>query len=231
MSLNFTVNQIRPIEVYKEAWEMLREQYWILFVVTLLGLILGSVIPIIIAGPMMCGIYLCFFQALRGEKVELDRLFKGFDFFLPSLIVMLLVSVPVLIVVVAFYVPFIIMMISGPKMSEAEMIPMLIVFGAVELVIIFIMVCVHTLLVFSIPLIVEYRLSAWESIKTSARAVLQNLPGIVGLMCVGFVVAIISYLALCVGIYFALPLILASNVIAYRKIFPEASSGFQTAQV
>jgi hypothetical protein len=48
---------------------------------------------------------------------------------------------------------------------------------------------------------------------------------VAGLFGVGFVVALVGYLALCIGIYLALPLILASTAVAYRKIFP-ASPNF-----
>lgn len=56
----------------------------------------------------------------------------------------------------------------------------------------------------------------------SAKAVWQNLSGVVGLFAVGIVVAIVGYLMLCIGIYLVLPLIIAANVVAYRKIFPES---------
>ena len=82
------------------------------------------------------------------------------------------------------------------------------------------MVCFHTLLIFSFPLIVDRGMGGFQSMKISAKAVWMNLGSVVGLIMVNFVLALIGYLALCVGVYFVIPIILAGNAVAYRKVFP-----------
>ena len=36
---NFTVGQIRPVECYKEGWELIKSDYWLMFAIALVGAI------------------------------------------------------------------------------------------------------------------------------------------------------------------------------------------------
>lgn len=217
----FNVGVIKPIECYKEAWELIKDQYWMLFAASLLGMIIAGIIPVVLAGPMICGIYLCFFQKFDGKEIKIESLFKGFDFFLPSLIISIIIFVPLFVVMLTVYVPIIAMAMAGPKMNESEVYAFLAGTLLFEFVFAVIMVCLHTLLMFSFPLLVERNLSGWQAIKTSAKAVWANLSGVVGLFAVGFVISLASYLLLCVGIYLAIPILIAGNLVAYRKVFPK----------
>lgn len=221
--LEFNTGVIRPIEVYKEAWALMKDQYWMIFAVTLLGMMIGSVIPIVILGPMICGIYLCMFDAIDGRKVEIERLFKGFEFFGASLIVAIVVMVPVFVLILTIYIPMIGMAVAGPSMSESELIPVLVGTVIFELVFGLGMVCIHTLLLFSFPLIADRRMSGFSAMKLSARAVWRNLGGVAGLFGVGFLVTLAGYMMLCIGLYLVMPLIIMSTAVAYRKIFPRLS--------
>ncbi|MBC7901264.1 MAG: hypothetical protein H7070_14555, partial [Saprospiraceae bacterium] len=70
--IEFRTGVIKPIEVYKEAWEMIKDQYWIVFAVTLVGMLIGGAVPIVLIGPMMCGIYLVLFQKHEGRPVDFN---------------------------------------------------------------------------------------------------------------------------------------------------------------
>ncbi len=220
MNSEFNVGVIRPIEAFKEGWEMIKDQFGLVLAVTFVGMLIGSAVPIVLIGPMMCGIYLILLQKYEGVPVDFAQLFKGFDFFLPSLILSVIIMVPVFVLLLLVYIPMIAITFMGQRMSETELVTAIVGIIAVELVFAFIMVCLHTLLLFSFPLIVDKRLSAIQAIKTSARAVWANLAGVAGLFGVGILVAIGGYMLLCIGIYLALPLIMAANVVAYRKVFP-----------
>ncbi|MEO7673157.1 MAG: hypothetical protein ABIU09_03650 [Pyrinomonadaceae bacterium] len=223
--VEFKTGVIRPVEVYKEAWEMIKGQFGMVLAVTFVGLLIGGTVPIVLVGPMMCGIYLVLFQVFEGRTVDFAMLFKGFDYFLPSLILAVIIMVPAFILIFSIYIPMIAISIAGQRMSESEVIAAIAGFLVVEIIIAFFMVCLHTLLLFAFPLIVDRKLSAIDAIKTSARAVWQNMSGVVGLMVVGMGVAFVGYLMLCIGIYLVLPLIIAANLVAYRKVFP-AVHGF-----
>lgn len=216
----FRTGVIKPVETYKEAWEMIKDQYWMVFAVVLVGMLIGSAVPIVLLGPMMCGIYLVLFTVYSGGTIDFGQLFKGFDFFMPSLGLAVIIMVPTFVLIFAIYIPMFVMAMAAPRMSESETIAAIAGIFAVEIVIAVFMVCLHTLLFFAFPLIVDRKLGAIDAIKTSARAVWQNLSGVVGLFAVGFGVCIVGYMALCVGVYLAIPLIMAANVVAYRKVFP-----------
>lgn len=192
-----------------------------LFAVTLVGALIGGATLYILLGAMMCGIYYCYLQKIDGKpSVNFEGLFKGFSYFAPSLLVTALIVVPIFLVVGIMYVPMVMMMVMGQKLSPDEFMGLF--FGAliVEVVVAVAMVCFHTLLIFAFPLIVDRQLSGFEAVKTSARAVLKNLGGVAGLVGVSFLISIVGYLALCIGLYFVIPIMVAGFTVAYRKVFP-----------
>ena len=211
---------IQPVQCYKEAWEMIKGQYWMVFATVLVGILVGSIIPFLIIGPMICGIYLCLFDAYEGKPVDLGKLFKGFDYFLPSLLVTLIIVVPVIFMMVLLYIPMLMIMFTGGRIADEEMLLYIGGMLFVEFIFIIAMVCLHTLVIFSYQLLVDRKTSAWRSITLSARAVWATLGGLAGLMGVGMLVWFLGYLALRVGGYLAIPLIFAANLVAYRKVFP-----------
>ena len=216
----FSTGQLRPVEILKESWELIRPRYWPLLGVTILGILIASAVPVVLIGPMMCGIFMMMFRVIDHQKAGFDELFKGFDFIWKSLPVSLLMMAPVVVLIFVIYLPMIAMMIAGPRMGQTELLAFLGGWILFEFVIIFVMVCFHTLLMFAFPLIADRGLSGLEAVKLSIRAVRANLKGVAGLMGVGALVAIAGYLMLCIGVYFAIPLILMSQAVAYRRLFP-----------
>lgn len=221
--IRFNAGVIKPVEVYKEAWELIKDQYWLIFAITLVGLLIGGAVPIVLIGPMICGIYLGLFQRMEGRPASFELLFKGFDFFLPGLLIALIVTIPTIIFLIIIYIPMVGIAVAAPNMNQGELLVFILGVVVVELVVGVIMVCLHTLIMFAFPLVVDKKLPAWEAVKTSASAVWNNLAGIAGLFGVGIVVCLIGYMILCIGIYFVIPLVFAANAVAYRKIFPGGS--------
>ena len=81
----------RPIERLTDAKAMLGDQYWLFVGICLVGILIGSIVPMgIMMGPMMCGMYLCFRYRMNGIQVRFETLFKGFDVFVNSLLAMLI---------------------------------------------------------------------------------------------------------------------------------------------
>ena len=220
---------IRPVECMKEGWELIKNDYWIFFAITLVGLLLGGVSMYILVGAMLCGIYYCFLQKIDGKPVVFDNLWKGFQWLVPGLIATLIMVVPMLIVLGFIYAPFIAAMVMGPKLSESEMMGLLFGSMAIDLVFIVVMICFHTLLMFTFPLMVDRNLGAFEAMKTSAKGVWKNLGGIAGFYGVIFLLSIAGVLTCGLGTYFVLPIILAGTTVAYRKIFPLQGGFGQTA--
>ena len=120
------------------------------------------------------------------------------------------------------YAPMIIAAVMGSKLSESELMQLLIGAAVVDIIFAVIMTCFHTLLIFAFPLIVDRNLGAWQAIKTSASAVLKNISGIVGMLGVTIIASIpVSLLTCELGAYLLLPVMFAGYALAYRKIFPK----------
>lgn len=217
----FKVGVIRPVECFKEGWQLIKSQYWMLFAVTLVGAMIGGGTLYILLGAMICGIFLCYFQAIDGKPVEFETLFKGFGYFLPGLLLVLLIVAPTVAVMAIIYAPFIAAIIMGSKLSPDEFFALLVGSLVVDLFVVVLMVCFHTLLMFAFPLLVDRNLPAGQAVKTSVRAVWKNLSGVAGLAGIGFVLSLLGGLAFCIGTYFVIPVIVAGNAVAFRKVFPK----------
>lgn len=217
----FRTGVISPVECFTEGWALIRDQYWILFGITILGFVIGGVSMYILMGAMLCGIYYCFLQKIDGKNVVLEGLWIGFQKWLPGLVLIILIIVPMIIVYIVIYLPFIAALVMGSKLSAEELTVLFIGAAAIDLVIIVLMTCFHTLLIFSFPLIIDRNLGVRDSITTSAKAVWNNLGGIAGMLGVAMLGSVAAVLLTCgLGAYFLMPIMLAGYAVAYRKIFP-----------
>ncbi|MEP6850232.1 MAG: hypothetical protein ABI999_15340 [Acidobacteriota bacterium] len=219
-NLEFRTGVIKPIECVKEAWERIKPDFWILFAVFLVGAILGAISFYVVMGAMICGINYVFLKQIDGKTIAFDDLWKGMPFLWPGLVITLFIVVPMVVVYGIIYVPVLAATLMGERMSQNELLSVLGGAFAVDLVLIAVMVCFHTLLMFSFPLLVDKNLGAIKAMTTSARAVWKNMGGVVGLIFLNMGIALLGGLAFCIGIYLAIPVIFATNIVAYRKVFP-----------
>lgn len=217
---DFTTGRIKAIECYKEGWELIKSDYWLLFAIALVGGLIGGVSMYILLGAMVCGIFICYLQKIDTGTVSFDNLWKGFNYFLPSFIVTLVIIIPALVVYGIIYVPFIMAMVMGSKLSPEEFMGLFFGALAIDLVFVIIMACFHTLLMFAFPLIVDRNLSAMQAMKTSISAVWRNLSGVAGIIGVYFLLSIAGILTCGLGFYFLMPIMIAGFLVAYRKVFP-----------
>ena len=79
----------------------------------------------------------------------------------------------------------------------------------------------HLTFVFTIPLIADKDIGVMEAISLSARAGWSNIGGLILLMILQTLVGFVGALACGIGIFFVLPIIYASNAVAYRQVFPD----------
>ena len=215
---------VRPIECAKEAFELIKSDYWLLFAIWIVGAMIGGVTLMIAGGAMTAGTFYAYLRKVDGEKANFDDLWKGMQWFLPGLIVVILIVLPMILIYALIYVPILIAAMMGPKANQSDLLAMLFGSLVVDLILVVIMVCFHTLLTFCFPIIVDQNVGAVKAISLSARAVFKNLGGVTGLIGVNFVLVLVGYLALCVGVYLVIPVIIATNVVAYRKIFPKPNN-------
>ena len=218
--IQFNVGVIRPVECFKEAWELIKNDYWILVLIFLVGVFIGAASLYILLGAMLCGIFNAYLKKIDGKPVSFEDLFKGFNFFAPSILLVIVVIVPSLVMMGIVYAPFIAALAMGSKLSSDEFMTMLAGSFVVDLLVSLVVISFHTLLFFAFPLLVDRNLSAIDAMKTSARAVWLNLGGVVGLILVGAGINFVGALACGIGAYFTIPIVFAGNVLAYRKVFP-----------
>jgi hypothetical protein len=223
----FRTNVIHPIECVKEAWSLIKPNYWLLFAIFLVGALIGAFTAYVLIGAMICGIMYCYLRQIDGYEIVFEDLWKGFGFFWPSLPVTLLIVIPMVIwFVVLFttiYLPIIMAAVMGDRLSGDEMMGFAGGAFLVDCVVAILMICIHTLLTFSFPLVVDRGLTGLRPAVLSARAVWGNLKGICGLVGVNFLLALAGELACGIGLYLVIPIIMATSMVAYRKIFPALS--------
>jgi len=226
--IEFKRNAVEPIECIKAGFNLIKSQYWLFVGITVVGILIGSVVPLgILMGPMMCGIYLALFQTRRGQPIEFGTLFKGFDHFGDSLIATLLHLVPVIVIIVpsyiiffVFYFGFLVAMSQGggPPNPVALLgfFALVIVFWLVVVVLLIVISVVFT---FTYPLIVDRRLSGLDAVKLSIRAALANFWRLLGMLLLTGLLNFAGALLCYVGAFFVLPIGFAALAAAYEQVF------------
>ncbi|HEX4588419.1 MAG TPA: hypothetical protein VH120_00705, partial [Gemmataceae bacterium] len=197
--------------------------------ITAVGVILGSLAPFgVLMGPFMCGIHLCLLRHDRGQRVSFETLFKGFDYFIDSLIATLIMLVPMIVVIVPAYVVFFVTILATvpewPNNRPPDVERLFPVFGAMAgliLAIAFISLLVHLTFFFIYPLIVDRRLTGIEAVKTSMNAALANFWGLLGLGILNALIGVAGVMCCYVGAIFVLPITFGAAWIAYRQVFWE----------
>jgi uncharacterized membrane protein len=169
-------------------------------------------------------------QKMDGRPFEFGDIFKGFNHFVAGLIPMLIIIVPAVLMTIVMYASlFAVMFSSMDAKGRIDDSVIWKLYGTlfVEGVILSLfMGCLHALIMFAFPLIVDRNLGGLDAFKLSAKAVWQNLSGVVGIILVEFVLGFIGYLACGIGLYFVLPIMFAGVFVAYRKVFPKLNQGF-----
>ena len=86
----YNVSAIDASGSISNAWDLVKLNYWLYFGVSIVSLLMISCIPcvnIFIAGPVMGGIYFIYLKSMRNEPVDFGMMLKGFEKFVPQMIV------------------------------------------------------------------------------------------------------------------------------------------------
>jgi len=222
----FDSGGIRTMECAREAWDILREQYWMFFAITLVGMILQSLVPFsILTGPMFCGIFIAWFRLARGETVTLEMLFEGFDYFVESLLATLVyVGISIVAMGFTFGLSFVGMAFGSAFAQDDPETWAVIFFLSSSIFVLFVMTVTTVLMTlgfFVYPLIVDRKLRAIPAIMTSVRAVRANLGGVLGILGVTSLVMLAAVMLCIIPVFFVMPWCFATIGVAYRRVFPE----------
>jgi uncharacterized membrane protein len=224
--IEFKRNAVQPIECIKAGWHLMRSQYWLFVGMTLVGMIIGSLIPFgILMGPMTCGIYLALFQTRRGQPIEFAVLFKGFDYFGDAVIAALLHYLPMIVIIAPAYVLYIVGMFTMMGASQngepnpAAALGFFGIFGVIWLVIMVLLVVLSVVFTFAYPLIVDRRLSGLNAVKLSIRAGMANFWRLLGMIVLTGLLSSLGVLLCIVGVYLIMPISFAAIAAAYEQVF------------
>lgn len=218
-------NAVQPLECIKEAWALIKDQYWLFVGIAAVAMLVGSAVPMaILLGPMMCGLQLTFFTRMRNRPIEFGLLFKGFDYFGPSLVATLLHVIPIVIIVVpayfVFYFAFILSIaVQGNEPNPAAMFGVMAMFMLFWLVMVIVIVFVSIGFTFSYPLIVDRKLSAMDAIKWSFKAAMANFWRILGMTLLTGLLGFAGMMVCYVGAFLVFPIQYGALAVAYQKVF------------
>ena len=95
--MDYRTSAIEPAECLRAGWRLVRDRYWLLLAIVVVGLVVGRLAPLgVFMGPMVCGIYACLFARMRGEEPSFGLLFGGFQHFVQSFVATLVQIVPIM---------------------------------------------------------------------------------------------------------------------------------------
>lgn len=204
MEMSERVQKLDFPALLQESFELLKNHWALLVPATLLAIIISICTLLILAGPMAAGMAYIIL-ALRDRRTsapEIGDLFKGFDYFLPSLL-------------------FVVCGLAVGALSSMLFQQ----FGSI------VSLLFNTVTYFTIYLIVDQRRDFWPAITESYEVVKHNFLLFLGLAVVGALISVAGVLACCIGMVFTLPFYQALAATTYRKVFPEASATADDPQV
>ena len=237
--IQFYKNAISAGDCVSNGWNLVTKNFGMYLGIAIVAMILAGCIPCVslfLVGPILTGIYYVCLRDISGEPVEFGMMFRGFDVFVPAMIVGIIQSIPEMFGQgLRFSVNIADIFSRGGNsdhfQSDGAGIALLGGLTAIIIVVglaIFLMAIVLRIsLFFAFPLIIEHKLGAVDAMKLSARAAWSNIGGLILLFILEFFVALIGILACIMGIFVAIPVIYAANAFAYRQVFPRIENNFQ----
>jgi uncharacterized membrane protein len=235
-NIQFYSGAIDAGECVSNGWNLVKPNYWMYFGITLLAVILISCIPCLnffLIGPVGVGVYYVLLKGMRHESVDFGMMFKGFEKFVPAMVVGVIQSLPGIIWTGIDYGANIASLVGGSAnnggfgnfyQADAFELPILagITAAYVVLGLVFAVVSViwGVTFIFALPLLAEHDLSPIDALKLSARAAWSNIGGIVLLIVIQALIALAGVFALCIGVFFVIPILYAATAFAYRQVFP-----------
>jgi uncharacterized membrane protein len=227
------------------GFELLKKNFGVLFVAVLLlaiieGLIAGfSAIPfigplfsianLIIAGPLVGGMFYVFIQTIRGQPANAGDVFAGFrkefvQLFLGKIVSGLLAGlcmIPFAVVIVVLVVGMVTARHGQPPEEQVRgMLMGLLPIGLpVFLICLVPMIYLQVRWVFTLPLIIDRHMDFWTAMKTSWKMVGKHWWQVFGLVVLIGLLNIVGLCACCVGGLFTAPIGYGALMYAYETIF------------
>lgn len=210
------------------GWELVKNNFWIsigvvvlVYVCLLAGSFIpcvGGVIQLIIQGPLMGGMYWFFLKLIRRQEATVGDAFAGFSSGFLQLFLVTLVSG--LLVAVAL-IPGGIIAFIGVSLGS-DLTPFIIGIGVLFALIpaVYLNVC----WIFGLPLVMDKKIDFWPALELSRKIVSMHWLNVFLLLLVCFLVVVAGFLALCLGVLVAAPVVMAAIAYAYEDIFSSGTA-------
>jgi hypothetical protein len=190
---------VRIGEWIENGFNLYKENFRTLVLASIFVVVLSSVTVGILAGPMLAGLVLLTLELMAGNepKPEAGRVFKGFDYFIPAFL-FLVVWGPVI---------FIVSLIIGFIPVIGKLASLFTVYAA------------QAFLMFGLFLIVDRQMEFWPASLESINTVKTNFWPFFGLAAVAGILGSIGLVAFGIGVVFTIPIQGCILAAAYREVF------------
>lgn len=240
----FLTGAIDAGECVSKAWEQVKANYGMYLGVVVVALLLTGCIPclnLFLIGPIMGGIFYLALRDMRREPVEFGMMFKGFEKFVPLMVIGLIQAIPGIIaqiVQITFRLGALGLNSRGRRgdldFYQSSANPdfaiatgLLVIILIITLVFVIFALVWWAIFFFAIPLAFEHDLGPVDAIKLSARAALGNIGGLIVLLIFEILIGILGTLMCGIGVIFiSVPIIYVANAFVYRQVFPDVNPQF-----
>ena len=216
------------------AWNLVSRNFWLYIGMGIVTMLLVSCVPFVnffLIGPVLGGFYYFVLRDMDDEPVEFGMLFKGFEKFVPLMVVGLVQSAPsIVFTIIQYTIDFarlagagdplgtdVNFYQSGSDIALAGLSTAILVFAVIAF---FVAIAWHLVFFFAVPLVIDQDADIGDALITSAKAALSNPGGLIVLVILQILVMLLGMIALCIGLLVAIPVLYASNAFAYRHVFP-----------
>ncbi len=231
MNTEFNSGAVSASDCISEGWNLFSANAGLYIGFCFLFICVSCILLVInwfLSGPIIAGVYYVLFRQMRGEPIDFGMFFKGFQWFLPTMLIGLLIMVPAIINQVfdmGIRIAQLLTIYNPNEMSGSALA--LVTFGKLAIggVMLFGSIIMFIFFTFAIPLVVDKNLGLMDALKTSASAGWANIGGLILLLILEGLVVIVGALACLVGLFAAIPIVWAANAVAYRMVFPDTQNG------
>ncbi len=186
--------------------------------VPILGVLI-SLASLVITGPLTAGVYYVFLAVARGQPAEVGDVFAGFKSSLGNLVLGYLI--PAALAGLAALPGALILAYPLYRMlSDHAFEPLLgaaAILGGVLAILPAIYLSVSW--VYTLPLIIDRRLSFWPAMSASRRMVGKHWWAVFGLLVAGSLLNVAGFLVCCVGLFVSLPIFFGAMMYGYEVMF------------
>jgi hypothetical protein len=165
------------------GWELVKADFGNYLLISLLFCLLNGV-PFI-QGALIAGLHIYTMKKIVKRPADIGDLFKGFEFFIPTLLATILIGV-------FTFVGFLLLIIPG--------------------------LVVAAMYKFTYLFIVDKRMGFWQAMQASHAVVRQDYFGFVMFLILAFLVNVLGFLCLVVGLLVTVPMTIAAITVAYHEI-------------